>query len=298
MPRLEAIHPLNRPMRMFPEVDVRWIVFALLCSPAPICGAQAMAASSPGFVVATIKPSDPNRSDNRSSIGFGAGGSFEAKSMSLKQLVEFVQDFGYLDVDERIAGGPKWLGSAKFDIEAKCDDGTARAFGTMPVKQRIRTEQDMIQGLVADRFKLRTHHEIRRLPVLALEEAKSGSKMKPSVKTGEDGFGGTDGPPGNWRGNGVTMAELAGDLSSLPEIGGRIVVDKTGLNGRFDFTLKWPPDSTMGALPQRPDSGVESDSSAPSLPTALQEQLGLKLEMAKEPVDVIVIDSAEMPTPN
>lgn len=139
-------------MTMFPVLAVRRIVYALstvcalLSSLAPPCDAQAPAAGSPNFVVATIKSSDPNRSDNKSSIGLSPGGSFSARSMSLKQLVEFVQDFGYIDVDQRIAGGPKWLGSAKFDIEAKCDEGTARAFGTMPAKQRIRTEQDMIQG--------------------------------------------------------------------------------------------------------------------------------------------------------
>jgi uncharacterized protein (TIGR03435 family) len=289
---------------MFPVAAVRRVVYALsiayalLSSLARPCGAQALASGPPSFVVATIKSSDPNRSDNKSSIGLSPGGSFSARSKSLKQLVEFVQDFGYIDVDQRIVGGPKWLGSAKFDIEAKCDEGTARAFGTMPVKQRIRTEQDMIQAMLADRFKLRTHHENRRLPVYVLVQAKNGSKMKPSTKVGEDKLGGTDGPPGNWKGNGVTMAELASDLSSLPEIGGRIVTDETGLKGRFDFTLKWPPDSTMGAPPSAPDSGAQSDSSSPSLLTALREQLGLKLETKKEPVDVIVIDSSELPTPN
>lgn len=289
---------------MFPIVAVRRVVyalsiaFALLSLLAPLCGAQALANGSPSFVVATIKSSDPNRPDNKSSIGLSPGGSFSARSMSLKQLVEFVQDFGYIDVDQRIVGGPKWLGTAKFDIEAKCDEATARAFGTMPAKQRIRTEQDMIQAMLTDRFKLRTHHETRRLPVYVLVLAKSGSKMKPSANTGVDKLGGTAGPPGNWKGNGVTMAELAGDLSSLSEIGGRIVIDETGLKGRFDFTLKWPPDSTMGAAPPAPDSGAQSDSSAPSLLTALREQLGLKLEIKKEPVDVIAIDSAELPTPN
>src|ERR1700722_13894756 len=195
----EANLQLNRPIRMFPVVAVRRIVFALsiayalLISLVPLCGAQAPAAGSPSFVVATIKSSDPNRSDNKSSIGLSPGGSFSASSMSLKQLVEFVQDFGYIDVDQRIAGGPKWLGSAKFDIEAKCDEATARAFGTMPTKQRIRTEQDMIQAMLADRFKLRTHHETRRLPVYTLVQAKSGSKMKPSAKAGEEKLGGTDG---------------------------------------------------------------------------------------------------------
>jgi|SRR5580698_3357363 uncharacterized protein (TIGR03435 family) len=303
-PSFEANPQLNRPTRMLPVVEVRRVVYALsiayvlLSSLAPLCGAQALAAGAPGFVVATIKSSDPNRPDNKSSIGLSPGGSFSARSMSLKQLVEFVQDFGYIDVDQRIAGGPKWLGSAKFDIEAKCDEATARAFGTMPARQRIRTEQDMIQAMLADRFKLRTHHETRRLPVYILVQAKGGSKMTPSATAADEKLGGTDGSPGNWKGNGVTMAELAGDLSSLPEIGGRIVIDETGFKGRFDFTLKWPPDSTMGAAPPGPDSGTQSDSSAPSLLTALREQLGLKLEIRKEPVDVIVIDSAELPTPN
>ncbi len=286
------------PPVVLPVNVVRSIVLALLVSLASVCGAQEPAASFPGFIVATIKPSDPNRADERSSIGFSPEGSFDARSMSLKQLVEFVQDFGYVDVDQRIVGGPNWLGAAKFDIHAKCDEAAARAFTTMPAPQLIREEQDMIQALLADRFKLRTHHESRRLKVYALLQANSGLKMKPSAKAGEEELGGTDGPPGDWKADGVTMEQLASDLSSLPEIGGRIVTDKTGLEGRFDFTLKWAPDPTMGAMPPRPGSELQSGSSAPSLLTALSEQLGLKLEMTQEPVDVIVIDSAELPTPN
>lgn len=283
---------------MLPLVVVRWIVFALLGSLTPLCGAQALASPFPTFIVATIKPSDPNRAEEDGRIGFSPGGSFEAKSQSLKKLIEFVQDFGYYDVDQRIVGGPKWIVSAKFDIEAKCDEETARAFGKMTLKHQVRTEQNMVQALLADRFKLRTHHEMRRLAVYALVQEKSGWKIKSSAKAGEGNPGSAEGSPGNWEGDGVTMAELASDLSALPEIGGRIVTDKTGLKGRFDFTLKWTPDPTMGAMPPGPDSGVKSDSSGPSLLTALQEQLGLKLEMTKEPVDVIVIDSAELPTPN
>jgi uncharacterized protein (TIGR03435 family) len=283
---------------MLAMVVVHWIVLALLGAVTPLCGAQALPSSSPTFIVATIKPSDPNRVEENGSIGLSPGGSFQAKSQSLKELVEFVQDFGYYDVDQRIVGGPKWIVSAKFDIEAKCDEETARAFRKMPLKEQLRTEQRMVQVLLADRFKLRTHHEMRRLAVYALVETKNGSKIKPSAKAGDEDVGGAEGSPGNWKGDGVTMAELAGNLSALPEVGGRIVTDKTGLKGRFDFTLKWTPDPTMGAMPPGPDSGVKSDPSAPSLLTALQEQLGLKLEMAKEPVDVIVIDSAELPTPN
>jgi len=293
-----ANQQLKRPFRMLPLVVVHWIVFALLGSVTPLCGTQAFASSSPTFIVATIKPSDPNRAEDDGSIGFNPGGSFQAKSQSLKELVEFVQDFGYYDVAQRIVGGPKWIVSGKFDIKAKCDEETARAFGKMPLKEQLRAEQSMVQVLLADRFKLRTHHEMRRLTVYALVEEKNGLKIKPSAKAGDEDPGSAEGSPGNWKGDGVTMAELASNLSALPEVGGRIVTDKTGLKGGFDFTLKWTPDPTMGAMPPGPDSGVKSDSSAPSLLTALQEQLGLKLEMANEPVDVIVIDSAELPTPN
>jgi uncharacterized protein (TIGR03435 family) len=94
------------------------------------------------------------------------------------------------------------------------------------------------------------------------------------------------------------MKALAGDLSALPEIDRRIVVDKTGLKSAFDFTLKWTPDPATSAAPASGDNGLKPDPSAPSLLTALQEQLGLRLESSKEPVDVIVIDSAEQPSPN
>jgi uncharacterized protein (TIGR03435 family) len=298
MSGLLANPQLKLPLRMVQLVFVLCIVFALLGSLAPLCGAQALASSSPRFIVATIKPSDPNRAEADGSVGFTPSGSFDAKSQSLKEIIEFVQNIGYYKVDQRIVGGPKWLGSSKFDIEAKCDEETVRAFGRMQLKQQILAEQTMVQALLVDRFKLRTHHELRRLPVYALVQPKSGSKMKLSGKTGEDELGDADGPPGNWKATGVTMKVLANELSSLPEFGGKIVVDRTGLKGRFDFVIRWTPDPTMGAAPPGADDGLKSDSSAPSLLTALQEQLGLKLESTKEPVDVIVIDSAELPTPN
>ena len=278
--------------------SARWIVFATLSLLTPICGAQALGSSSARFTVATIKPSDPNRTEADGDIGLSPGGSFDAKAQSLRKLIEFAQNIGYYSVDQRIVGGPKWIVSAKFDIEAKCDEETVRAFVKMPLKQQIRAEQNMVQALLIDRFKLRTHHEMRRLPVYALVQAKGGSKMKASGKTGEDELGDADGPPGNWKAKGVTMKVLANELSSLPEIGGKIVVDVTGLKGSFDLVLRWTPDPTMGAAPPGADDGLKSDSSAPSLLTALEEQLGLKLESTKEPVDVIVIDSAELPTPN
>jgi uncharacterized protein (TIGR03435 family) len=275
------------------------VAFSLAVSFAQFCRAQSLPSTSPAFTAATIKPSDPNRPNiDRSSLGWNRGGSFEARAMSLKQLIEFAHDFGYLDVDQRIIGGPKWIGSAKFDIEARCDDETTGTFGKLHEKQQIRLQQSLVQSLLADRFKLQMHHETRRLPVYALVLAAGKPHMKPSANANPDEFSDTNGPPGNWRADGVMMQALADDISGLPEMGGRIVVDKTGLEGAFDFTLKWTPDPTMGAAPPGLDSGIKSDPSAPSLLTALQEQLGLKLITSREPVDVIVIDAAELPSAN
>jgi uncharacterized protein (TIGR03435 family) len=272
----------------------------LAACPAIAPGQAAASSSTPAFTftVATIKPSEPNRPTDKSSIGFTASGSFNARSLSLKQLIEFVLDMSYLDVDQRIAGGPKWLGSTKFDISAKCDEETARAFGKMCVKDQFHAEQSMVQALLADRFKLHMHHETRLLPVFALVLAHGGSKMQPSATPVLDEINGADGPPGNWKAEGVTMKAFAGDLSALPEFGGKIVVDKTGLKGAFTFGLRWTPDLAAGASAPASNNAPEPDPSTPSLLTALQEQLGLKLERSKEPVDVIVIDSAEPPSAN
>jgi len=168
------------------------------------------------FAVATIKPSDPIRPDDKASAGFNPSGSFEAKAQSLKELIEFVSDFGYYDVDQRIIGGPKWLGSAKFDISAKCDEEAARAFEKMRLRDQIRTEQSMMRALLADRFQLKTHHETRLLPVYALVLAKGISRMKPSANATPDDYSDTDGPIGNWKADGVTMQALADDLAALP----------------------------------------------------------------------------------
>jgi uncharacterized protein (TIGR03435 family) len=191
------------------------------------------------------------------------------------------------------------MGTAKFDIRAKCDEETARAFGALPLKRQLSEQESMVQGLLADRFKLRVHHETRMLPVFALVSLKGGgSRMKPSANADPEEPNEAEGPVGDWKAKGVAMNEFASQLSTLPELVGRMVVDKTDLKGKFDFALKWTPDTTMGAAPPSPESGLRRDASVPSLLTALEEQVGLRLKSSKEPVDVIVIDSAELPTAN
>lgn len=258
-------------------------------APSPALGA-------PAYEVATIKSTDLERT--QSSIGFNQGGSFQARGITLRELIQLAYDLGYFAVDQRIVGGPKWIGSAKFDLDAKCDDQTASAFAKIPIKKQLPAEQAMIRRLLADRFNLRLHHESRVLPVLILVAAHGGPKLTAVANADSDDPFGPDGPPGNWKAEGVSMDELASNLSQLSDAGGRIVIDRTGLKGKFDFTLKWTPESPMDATPATNDNGLKLDPSAPSLLKALEEQLGLKLEASKEPVDVLVIDSAELPSAN
>ena len=254
--------------------------------------------ASPAFEVATIKPTDPLRA--QSSIGLNQGGSFQARGITLKELIQFAYDLGYFAVDRRIVGGPKWIGSARFDIDAKPDNQSASEFTKMPIMKQLPAQQAMVRALLEERFSLRLHHETRELPVLIMVQAHGGPKLTASTMTEPDDPFGPDGPPGNWKAKGVSMDELASGLSALSDadVDGRIVIDKTGLKGRFDFTLKWTPDTPMDAAPAATDNGLKQDPSAPPLLKALEEQLGLKLEASKQPVDVLVIDSADLPTAN
>jgi uncharacterized protein (TIGR03435 family) len=133
--------------------------------------------------------------------------------------------------------------------------------------------------LLEDRFKLAVHRETRQLPVFVMTVAKSGSKLRAADPNGE-GFLGRRGVRGPLTGRKASMPGLAATLSLVM---GRKVLDRTGLTGLYDFTLEYAPDNAV-------------DSELPSLVTALQEQLGLKLESSKGPVEVLVIDHAEKPT--
>jgi len=154
---------------------------ACLLAPA-IATAQDSAPSpqlaAPAYEVATIKPSDPERTEGN--IGFDAGGSFQARGISLRELIQLAYDLGYFAVDQRIVGGPRWIGTTKFDLNAKCDDQAASSFAKVPIKKQLPAEQAMIRRLLADRFNLRLHHETRQLPVLILVAAHGGPKLTAS----------------------------------------------------------------------------------------------------------------------
>jgi uncharacterized protein (TIGR03435 family) len=187
--------------------------------------------------------------------------------------------FGLL-TDDQIVGLPAWAKSEPLTIQAKMDAITATALIKLPPEQFIKQRQLMMQALLADRFALKVHHATKELPVYELVVAKTGSKLKRSAS---DIGGNIMNGSARIDAHAVSMQSFVANLSFTV---GRMVVDKTGLAGGYDFTLEFAPE---GADPSDP---------RPSLFTALEEQLGLKLIPSKGPVDVIVVDRIERPTEN
>jgi uncharacterized protein (TIGR03435 family) len=248
------------------------------------------ATAPPAFEVAAIKL---NQSGSGSSHSDTNNGRFTATNVSLKSLMEYS---AYGIPGNRILDGPKWLDSTKFDIEAKMDDTAAEHLRTLAHGPRRLQTQAMFQQLLADRFKLAVHWETRELPVYALTLAKKGPKLQPTKEATEgSGTSSHNSRSGSeFTAKGVTMPELAEALTQeLSRELGRDIIDKTEVKGRYDLTLKWTPDAGAAT-----DSAASSADSGPSIFTAVQEQLGLKLEPAKAPVQVLVIDHAEMPSEN
>jgi uncharacterized protein (TIGR03435 family) len=239
------------------------------------------------FEVATIRPSSP---DARGSHLNGHPDGVSVGNMNLDSLIKFAYQLN-ASSDDQIIGGPKWIHTSTFDIDAKEDPSDTLALSKMSGEDRIHTLDLMLQALLADRFHLKVHHETRLLPVLALVVAPGGPKLtKPADGPGWRGLH-NDGQ-GRIEGRDETIASLVNDLGYLPEIGGRMVVDQTGLTGHYDFTLNWSSQQLAG------DASSQDNPNAVGLFAALPEQLGLKLKSTKAPVDVLVIDHIDPPTPN
>jgi uncharacterized protein (TIGR03435 family) len=234
---------------------------------------------------------------------------------------------------DRISGVQDWMNSERYDIEAKIDPARVEEFKKLSPDEMKAARQHMLQLLLADRFKLTLHRETKELAVYNLVVAKGGPKLqesKPEDKSADaekltkEGLakslaekGGSSGPSSvssggssggggksvllggagganisfsrggsrNMNGRGATMEGLAATLANICN---RPVFDKTGLTGKYDYKLEYAPE----------DAQPDTDSNAPSIYTAVQEQLGLKLESAKGPVEVFVIDHAEKPSGN
>lgn len=255
-------------------------------------------ADSPSFEVATIKPS----SSSSRFVGFRISPArFSAESATLKELIQFAFN---INSDNQLEKGPDWMSSKKFDVDATMGDAGVDAMNKLPPAQRFDQYRLMVQSLLASRFNLKVSTAMKDLPVLALVATKDGPKLTPdSAPAGAAPqlFGGSR---ADLSAKYVTMKLFTGFfLSGRDDLGGRVVIDATGLQGTYDFTLKWAQDNASPSLPgaanQSGGAAVASaDSPGPSLVTALQEQLGLKLESRKAPVEVLVIDHVEQPSPN
>ena len=207
---------------------------------------------------------------------------YSAKNANVRTLL--VNAY-HLMIDQ-VAGLPGWADSDTFDIEAKMDEESASALEKLPNKEKYHQQDLMLQELLADRFKLKVHRETKDLPVYALVVAKGGLKIKESPDATDGSYSMRMGPTGGWQidGPGIAIGSLT--ISLTNEVG-RTIVDKTGLTGKYDITLKWTPEWQQGTA----DSG-------PSIFAALEEQLGLKLESTKGPVGTIVVDHVEKPQQN
>jgi uncharacterized protein (TIGR03435 family) len=243
------------------------------------------------FEVASIKPSDPAARGRRISVN--PGGRFTTMNASLKSLIQDAYDVrGFM-----ISGGPAWLDSQGYDIEAKGEalsvsEDVLRKMTDEQRKPFMELLRSRLRTLLMERFQLRVHWETKELPVYGLVIAKNGVKIQAAKDDGtprESMNVRADNGQVQIIGKGATLGPLT---KSLADLVGRPVLDKTGLTGSFDFTISYTSD-----LAQQPP-GAGDGTEGPSLFTALQEQLGLRLDAQKGPVEILVIDSAERASAN
>jgi uncharacterized protein (TIGR03435 family) len=184
-------------------------------------------------------------------------------------------------MEGQVVGLPEWARTEPIAVEAKMDADTTKALRKLPPMEQWKQSQLMLQAMLADRFALKAHRETKDMPIYELTVAKGGLKMK---QTASDSSGGNANyASGKVTAHQISVESLAANLSFAV---GRVIVNKTGLEGGYDLTLEYAPD------------GADASDTRPSIFTALEEQLGLKLEPARGPVDVIVVDHIERPTAN
>jgi uncharacterized protein (TIGR03435 family) len=240
----------------------------------------------PAFEVASIKP-DP-LPEERIMIGHPPGGGLVARGIPTRFLIALAYDVK----EFQILDGPSWISREQYSIDAKPGDNPKGPILSLWLTRRQREDDEWrlrIQSLLADRFQLKIHKETREEQVYSLVVAKNGPKFK------ESRFSESDLKKGMLPGLKMLPYELIGTTVEIhllaDELSRRLsrnVTDRTGLNGEYNFDLRWVPDVVDG----------DSVPDGPSIFTAVQEQLGLKLESGKAPVDAIIIDHIEKPSPN
>jgi bla regulator protein blaR1 len=271
--------------------------------------AQALHAQSTSvnstFDVASVRLNKSG--DGATTLGFQQGGRFKAVNETVWRLIGEAYAMPQQLPRFRIIGGPQWIDADRFDVEAVTQQTTTTEQGRL-----------MLRSLLTERFKLAVHTETRDLPVFSLVKVRTEGPLGPQLHASAVDCAtlGSKPPPttsgqarpcvlrfglGQLSAEGMTASQLAAGLSRYVN---RVVVDRSGLAGGFDWDLHWTPDQLRdlkpsgdappGALPQV--NGVPFDPNGPSIFTALQEQLGLKLDAQRGPVEVVVIDHVERPT--
>jgi bla regulator protein blaR1 len=268
-----------------PVIEVMTRTFGAIGLLAIACSLFGQTTPAPtAFTVASIKPN--KSSDDRFMMRPMPGGGLTATGVTLKLLIMNAYSIaGY-----QISGAPNWVGAERWDIEAKTEGVEGRL---PPVQFNV-----LLQHLIEDRFQMKARLERRKLPVYTLVAIRTGPTLKPHSADPDrpfDRFG-----RGSASFTNVPVADLARDLSL--ELG-RPVLDGTGLTGRYDFSLQWTPAPSEGGgeafgLAPRAEPPHPGDSNGPSIFTALEEQLGLKLKSGKGPVEIMVIDHVERPSEN
>ena len=252
------------------------LILGLLDAPASLAQSPAGGAKTPAFEAASIKPSKPGGRGR--SMLTDPSGRFTAENATARELITFAYNVRAFQV----SGGPGWIDADHYDIVAKPEAKAGRG-----------QIYPMAQALLADRFKLNLHRETKDLPVYTLVIAKGGPKFKEAKPDADRPMNGIQGGRGEMTGLGADMGLFARRLAVLT---GRTVVDRTGLTGKYDFKLQWTPDTSQGM--RSPEEPPSDNTPGPSIFSAIQEQLGLKLEASKGPVEILVIDHIEKPSAN
>lgn len=243
----------------------------------------AVSGNRPAFEVASIKPSRPGRWGQDLDE---TGDRLTVQGFTLRRLIREAYN---LKSDSQIIGGPDWINDQRFDIVAKVDDASAARMAKMTDDASSKIWAQMLQNLLADRFQLEVTRGERSLPVFALVVARSRPKMKPTPAGGGNGDAGIDVNWGELTARATSMDAFADSLTSLRDLNSRVVLNRTGLPGNYDFQLDWARDRGDGASTESP---------YPVIFTALQEQLGLKLKSERATVEVVVVESAAQPSMN
>lgn len=273
------------------------LLAALAC-----CGALSrIDAQPPAFEAVSIRPTQSNLPGGVTD--FRAGGEFVAENEIALQLIRVAYD---TDV-YRIIGGPDWIRRERFDVRVRANAAVTRD------QTRV-----MLQTMLAERFRLRARRETRELPTFELVRSRSDGAPGPRLRPAKDGECADRGPQpvgvrpgdppscgllpagfGRMSGRRVPLSLLTTQLSSMM---GRVVVDRTRLTGMFDIDLEWQPGEAQVAAVAvlTPPGGTPPtfDPNRPGITTALEDQLGLRLQSATGPVEVVVVESIERPTAN